>query len=165
MNLRSGPVDSSTVVDTIADAAVAEVGNGDAALVRTFVRRYLAETDPYELGWRTPQEVGQILAAHWRLGAGRRTPIVLSIRPVGHVVADGTGGPHGAPATVLLAVMDDVPFLVDSIHAVLTRYGLGIHLTIHPDARHPPRCRRQRDRRRRARRGGRGVDDDGVRSV
>ena len=123
MNLRSDPVDQSTVVDSIAEAVVDAVGGEQASTVRTFVRRYLAETDPHELRWRPPHEVASIIADHWRLGAGRRSPVVVGTESVGD---------PATAALVLLIVMDDLPFLVDSVHAVLTRHGLGIHLTIHP---------------------------------
>ncbi len=34
--------------------------------------------------------------------------------------------------TILMSVTDDVPFLVDTVRMVLDRYGLGIHLLVHP---------------------------------
>ena len=52
----------------IADAVIVEVGSEHAAVVRPFVRRYFAETDPHELGWRPLAEVADIVVLGCWLG-------------------------------------------------------------------------------------------------
>ncbi len=123
MNLRSGPTDRAALVAVIGDAVVAIVGaTDDPAVLREYVRRYLAETDSHELDWRPVPEIARIIATHWQLGARSETPVAVVAVPI-----EGQ-----QPATALLIVMEDAPFLVDSVHAALTERGLGIHLTIHP---------------------------------
>ena len=129
MNLR-GTVDTSTVVEAIAAAVVELVDADDAALVRTYVRQYLSETDPHELVRRPVGELAGLLAQHWRLGVQFQPPVAVLVGPVGGGEVDPDAA--GPTASAVMTVLDDVPFLVDSIHAVLTKHGLGIHLTVHP---------------------------------
>ncbi len=122
MNLRVGTLHASGVVETIADAVVAQL-DADPLIIRRFVRRYFAETDGPDLEARPVAELAAVVVAHWRLGAELRAPLAVEVTSI-----DGPAG----PLTVVASVVDDMPFLVDSIHAVITRHHLGIHLTVHP---------------------------------
>ncbi|MEZ5299032.1 MAG: NAD-glutamate dehydrogenase, partial [Ilumatobacteraceae bacterium] len=92
----------------------------DEHLIEAFVRRYLAGVEPAALTQRPPSLLGALIATHWEIGVD--DPAAVSLR-----IVDSSPG-----RLALLAVLDDVPFLVDSLRAALTRCGLGIHLTVHP---------------------------------
>ncbi len=125
MTLKS-MAESSPRLDELADFVARAADSDDPGLVRTFVRQALAETDAVELHRWPIDRLGGMLTAHWKLGATRPNGVAVLVSSV------GDPDPGNPPATVVMSVMDDVPFLVDSVRAVLTSHGLGIHLTIHP---------------------------------
>ena len=98
-------------------------------------------------------EMARLAQRYWRFAPDEdlvdRTPAAMLTAPANHVelarqrlpgelklrVSDG--GPGAAPAsprshTLIEIVVDDMPFLVDSITAALTSHNLDIHLIVHP---------------------------------
>ncbi len=86
-----------------------------------FARSYYAQLGDDDLASWTTSELSQAALEHWRLGA-RRAPDETLVRV--HTPAHG----H----TAVDVVIDDMPFLVDSLTMALDRRNLGVHLVVHP---------------------------------
>ena len=80
-----------------------------------------------DAGERKIEDIYSVAAAHLDLGGVRRrgVPVVRVLSPDG---ADGWQTTH----SVVLAVTDDMPFLVDTMRMLLERHGLDVHLLVHP---------------------------------
>jgi glutamate dehydrogenase len=87
-------------------------------LLRTYWRLIPVE----EVADRTPEDLLALVDAHRALAA-QRGP--------GDTLLRVTTPPDGG-RTVVELVTDDMPFLVDSLTAEVTRHGLGVHLLVHP---------------------------------
>ncbi|MDP9183672.1 MAG: NAD-glutamate dehydrogenase [Actinomycetota bacterium] len=116
------------------DAAVAaahEHGNVDGqrlVALESFIREYYRFVAPEDLVGRDPIDLYGAALSHLEL-AERRTPGTALVRVVSPTSEqDGWQSPH----SVVEVVTDDMPFLVDTVSAELTRHDLGIHLVIHP---------------------------------
>lgn len=102
---------------------------GDDLEMARLAQRYWRFAPDEDLVDRTPAAMLTAPANHVEL-ARQRLPGELKLR-----VSDG--GPGAAPAsprshTLIEIVVDDMPFLVDSITAALTSHNLDIHLMVHP---------------------------------
>jgi glutamate dehydrogenase len=116
------------------DQAVAEahehghVTGPQLVALEAFIRQYYRFVAPEDLLDREPLDVYGAALSHLEL-AERRTPGTALVRVVSPTSErDGWQSPH----TVVEVVTDDMPFLVDTVSAELTRHDLGIHLVIHP---------------------------------
>ncbi|MET0496458.1 MAG: NAD-glutamate dehydrogenase domain-containing protein, partial [Actinoplanes sp.] len=99
--------------------ALAGEDHGTAALVGRFWRFAPDE----ELVGYTPAEMHAAALEHRELAADRR-PGELRLQISAPVPAE--------PHTVLQIVTDDMPFLVDSVTALLVAHQLDVHLLVHP---------------------------------
>jgi glutamate dehydrogenase len=100
----------------------------EAEELERFVRRYYEHVAPEDLVDRSDVDLCGAALAHWSL---------LRVRSPGEVKAhvySPNAEEHGwaSPHTVVETVVDDMPFLVDSVSAELTRRGSAIHLVIRP---------------------------------
>lgn len=97
-------------------------------LLTGLVAQYFRRVPADDLRHRSPDNLYGMAAAHWNLGRQRRPGLVRT------QVLNPTPDRHGweSSHTILQVVMQDQPFLVDSIAMALNRRGLTIHLTIHP---------------------------------
>ncbi len=86
------------------------------------VDAYFRHAGSADIAGRTHAALARIVLGHWRL-AWRRTA------GTAHVAVERD--PEAALG-VLLVVVDDMPFLVDSVSAELTRRGYAIHGLLHP---------------------------------
>lgn len=105
----------------------APTGSDGPALAATYFRAL----DDDELRAYGPEHLAGVLRSHVDL-AGRRdvgTSTVRVSRPTQEV--DG----WSAPYAVLQVVTDDMPFLVDSVTAALSRADRDVHLLLHPQLR------------------------------
>jgi glutamate dehydrogenase len=116
--------------------AVALAGDNldDAQLVR----RYWRFAPDEELVGHTPEELLAAARRHREL-AGQRVPGELKLRigARGQARPEPVRAPDEGPRvdrrhTVVEIVMDDMPFLVDSVTAALETRNLDIHLLVHP---------------------------------
>ena len=108
-------------------ARVHERVEGDQAdQVERFVRAYYAHVAPDDLSDRSDLDLYGAAAAHWNL-ARVRQPGELKV----HVYTPNLEE-HGWESrhTVVETVVDDMPFLVDSVSMAVTRSGGAIHLVI-----------------------------------
>jgi glutamate dehydrogenase len=118
--------------DALLEALVArirsEVDSGEAGDLERFVRAYYAHVAPDDLADRTPDDLFGAALAHWSLARVRR-PGELKL----HVYTPSLEE-HGweSPHSVVETVVDDMPFLVDSISMEISRHGRAIHLVIRP---------------------------------
>ncbi len=99
--------------------ALAGDDHGTAALVDRFWRFAPDE----ELVGYTPAEMYAAALAHRKLAA-ERLP--------GQLKLDISAPDREAPHSVVSIVTDDMPFLVDSVTALLTAHQLQVHLLVHP---------------------------------
>ncbi|MDX6225855.1 MAG: glutamate dehydrogenase [Frankiales bacterium] len=93
-----------------------------------YLRQYYRHVAPEDLLGRDPDDVRGAALSQLRLAERRPmgTALVRVINPT--IADDGWSSPH----TVVEVVIDDMPFLVDSVSAELTRHDLAIHLIVHP---------------------------------
>jgi glutamate dehydrogenase len=108
--------------------ALAREHRSDDPLLETFLGRYYREVRDHEADDRRIDEAYAAGVAHLHLGRVREpgTTLVKVLSP--EVERDG----WETDSSILMFVTDDVPFLVDTVRMVLDRYGLGIHLLVHP---------------------------------
>ena len=104
--------------------AVARVRVGPKAdAARALAEAYFRHVNDVDVAERSVEVLAQLVVEHWRLAR---------LRPVGtaHVVIRHVAGAIGH--SVVQIVTDDMPFLVDSVSAELTRLGHPIHVVVHP---------------------------------
>jgi glutamate dehydrogenase len=97
------------------------VSTSDPAGADAFVRSYYGQLGDDDLATWTTEELATAALEHWRFGArrGRTEALVRVYAPArGHTAVD--------------VVLDDMPFLVDSLTMALDRRNLGVHLVVHP---------------------------------
>ena len=93
----------------------------DPAGADAFVRTYYAQLGDDDLASWTAEELAGSALEQWRLGAYRAPgeALVRVYTPAhGHTAVD--------------VVIDDMPFLVDSLTMALDRRNMGVHLVVHP---------------------------------
>jgi len=112
--------------------AVALIGeraaSGPRADLESFIGHYFKNVIAEDLLQLTPQNVYGAALAHYKLAATRRPGEALIRVYSPRIETHGWQIPH----TVIEIVNDDMPFLLDSVSAVIARRGLGVHLVAHP---------------------------------
>jgi len=96
---------------------------GDDHVTAALVDRFWRFAPDEELVGYTPDEMYDAALEHRRLAA-ERLPGQLKL----DISAPDAAEPH----TVVSIVTDDMPFLVDSVAALLTAHQLEVHLLVHP---------------------------------
>ncbi|PPK92031.1 glutamate dehydrogenase [Kineococcus xinjiangensis] len=84
---------------------------------------YYAHTSDDELAQRQSADVAAALLSHVRTAAEREA---------GGTIVRVHAAAGSSRRSIVEVVTDDMPFLVDSVTAEITRQGLGIHLLLHP---------------------------------
>ncbi len=116
--------------DRIAEVVVlatTRTRDGDTALSE-FVEAYLADVPPDDLAHRKPVDLLGAALSHLELGR-ERAPGTAKVKiSTPDLDADGWQCPH----SIVDIVVDDSPFLLDSVTSELHRQGCGIHLVVHP---------------------------------
>ena len=116
------------LVAKLAAEAKTRLGPEEAGALDPFFAAYYANVAPRDLADTTAQTLFAAALAHWRF-AERRLPNTARVRAYNpNLEADG----WKSARTVIEAVTDDMPFLVDSLAAELSRQGLVAHLVVHP---------------------------------
>ena len=119
--LRSIPAARVALIERIARATA---GAGGRALRQGFLRTYFQGVAEEDLAARPAPQLARAALAHLRFGA-RRAPGRTLVRVFNPTLADdGFESPH----TLVLAVTDDMPFLVDSFGVAFTRAEVAVHL-------------------------------------
>ena len=89
---------------------------------------YFESADPDDLATLSETDREGAARAHHELARARHpgTDVVQVVNPTR--ATDGWQSPH----TVILIVTDDLPFVVDSVNALLAGDGYEVHLLLHP---------------------------------
>ena len=97
-------------------------------LATKFIAQYFQTVPSEDLSQGTSAELLAIALTHWQFGFNRK-PGSASLR-----VYNPQPETHGWQSvhTMVEMVLDDRPFLVDSMRNAAARMGLTVHLTIHP---------------------------------
>jgi glutamate dehydrogenase len=105
-----------------------KLADGRGVELERFVRRYYAGIAAEDVLERSVLELYGAALAHWNTAA-RRRPGETKVH-----VYNPRFEEHGwqSPHTVVELVVDDMPFLVDSVAMALTRRGSAIHFLAHP---------------------------------
>jgi glutamate dehydrogenase len=121
----------SDLVDRLASEAQKRVGDEQAESAEKFIRRYFALVSPDDIIYTSFETLLGGALSLWQFGDIRPVgaPKVRLFNPT--VETNGWGLEH----TVIEIVNDDMPFLVDSVSAEVTRLGRSIHLLLHPVVR------------------------------
>src|SRR3954463_4539288 len=119
------------LVDRLASEARKRVADAQAESAEAFVRRYFALVAPDDIIYSAFETLLGAALSLWQFGEIRNVgaPKVRLFNPT--VEANGWGLEH----TVIEILNDDMPFLVDSVSAEVTRLGRNIHLLLHPVVR------------------------------
>ena len=98
------------------------------AVFADFVAVYYDALPADDVGEHDIDDLYAAAAAHYDLGRVRRrgVPLVRVSTP------ERDGDAWSATHSGVLAVTDDMPFLVDTMRMLLERHGLDIHLLVHP---------------------------------
>ena len=96
--------------------------------VERFVRAYYAHVAPDDLSDRSDLDLYGAALAHWNLARVRQPGETKVHVYTPNVEEHGWESEH----TVVETVVDDMPFLVDSVSMEVTRNGSAIHLVIRP---------------------------------
>ena len=86
-----------------------------------YVREFYAQLDDDDVEGRSVDSLAAAALEQWRLGKTRdahQTLVHVYTPPRGHTAVD--------------VIVEDMPFVVDSVMMALDRHGLGIHLVVHP---------------------------------
>jgi len=116
------------LLDKAADVGADPRSTGLPSDVRRFLQQYYRYVSPQDVLQRDPVDVFGAALSHYRLAQQRPQgrPLVRVSTPT--VEENGWQCGH----TVVEVVTDDMPFLVDSVTAELSRQDRGIHLVVHP---------------------------------
>jgi glutamate dehydrogenase len=116
----------------VIEAAVARlrerIDAGEAGVLERFLRSYYEHVAPEDLAERNELDLCGAALAHWSLMRVRRPGEVKVHVYSPNVEEHGWDCSH----TVVETVMDDMPFLVDSVSMELIRHGCPIHLVVRP---------------------------------
>ncbi|GAB3679121.1 NAD-glutamate dehydrogenase [Angustibacter aerolatus] len=110
------------------DSAAGLTGHADREAVTTALARYYRHVPDDDLLVRRPEDLLGALTSHRELAA-RRRPGTARVRAYTPSVDEHS---WTCGHTVVEVVTDDMPFLVDSVTAELTRLARAIHLVVHP---------------------------------
>jgi glutamate dehydrogenase len=96
--------------------------------INSYLRFYVADVPVEDMMGRPTDIMARAAMAHLEFGAVRKIgqPLLRIFNPT--VKKQG----YESVYTIVEMVNDDMPFLVDSVSAAITRHGLAIHITVHP---------------------------------
>ena len=115
-------------IDAVAEHLRSRLNAGSADIAEAFVRQYYSRVLPEDVTGTSTDSLYASAYALWIFGQKRQRG-KERVR-----VFNPTGEEHGwtSPHTIVEAIIDDMPFLLDSLLAELNGSGLGVHLIIHP---------------------------------
>jgi glutamate dehydrogenase len=115
-------------LDDVCALVTARVDADNAAQVERFVRQYYAGIATSDLAERSVDDLYGSALAHWRYAAERKAGETSLHIYNPQVDEHGWQSTH----TVVELVLDDMPFLVDSVRMAVNRFASTIHLVVHP---------------------------------
>ena len=116
------------LIDQVAQRAKSEFKGRSGEIAETFVRTFYANVPPSDIAQKSADNLYGAAASIWQF-AQKRKPGRPKIRVLNPVEKE-----HGwrTSHTIIEILIDDMPFLVDSVTAELNYQGLTVHLIIHP---------------------------------
>jgi glutamate dehydrogenase len=104
------------------------VDKKDLPLFRGFLRHYYEMASAETLKLRAPEELLDAAAGHFALARARKPgQLLVEVRPPHDAQAPGAAG-----FATVRTVMDDMPFLYDSVGMAVRAAGVSIDWTVHP---------------------------------
>jgi glutamate dehydrogenase len=101
--------------------------NKQSSLIQKFIKQYYTYSSAEDLGQRSMENLFGAALSHWEL-MYQRTPGQYKRRVFNPQLAtDGWESSH----TILQFILDDQPFLVDTICTEIDRQGLTVHFLVH----------------------------------
>jgi len=93
-----------------------------------YLRQYFADVPHEDMAGRSTTIMGKAAVSHLEFGRIRKSNKAL-LR-----IFNPEEKTHGYKSnyTIIEMVNDNMPFLVDSVSAAISRHGLTIHMTVHP---------------------------------
>jgi glutamate dehydrogenase len=107
---------------------VARTAPATPALLRGFIRDYYRGVGEQDLASRNADELVALARLHLDVGA-RRPPGKALVTACNEHAALRVAAPG---YTVVAIVIDDMPFLVDSVNMVFAAAGVAVHMIVHP---------------------------------
>ena len=122
------PAERIRIIEGVAARAAKLAGRGAPLPAAELVRAYYHGVAEEDLAERRADDLAGAALSHARLAAVRRPgrAIVRVFNPDAR--HDGFSSPH----TVVAVVIDDMPFLVDSVRIVFTQNAIPVHFIAHP---------------------------------
>ena len=116
------------LLDEVVERVWERLAEDQAPQVEEFVRQYYAWVAPEDLAGLSPIDIYGAAVAHWNF-ALQREPGKPKIRVYNPRFEESR---WQTTHTVVEIVNDDMPFLVDSVRAEVSRQGYSLHLLVHP---------------------------------
>lgn len=122
------PAEAERIVSRVATMVAGRVEGEQTGLIQEFVRRYYRNMPFEDLLSRPLEDLYGTALSHWNFGF-RRPRGAVRVRVLNPELED-----HGwqSEHTVIEIVVDDTPFLVESVIMEVNRHNLTNHLVIHP---------------------------------
>ena len=115
-------------IEAVLALAAARLAADQRTPFAAFARACFQHLEAEDLAARSPEDLLGALLSGWQFGA-ERAPGTTRLRVISPSLAEhGWASRH----TVIEAVNDDMPFLVDTITMELNRQGLSLQLIVHP---------------------------------
>ena len=126
--VTSTTTNNREIIDPVVSIVAKKLKGDEKPAVEEFVRQYYARTAVEDLEEREVMDLYGAALAHWNFAKQRKSgePKIRVYNP--QVEEHGWQSTH----TIVELVIDDMPFLVDSVRMALNRQGLTIHLLVHP---------------------------------
>jgi glutamate dehydrogenase len=126
-NRRSGD-ERQAIIDAILTSEVNSKSLTKKSDIKRYLRQYFANVPFEDLQGRSPKIMARVALDHLEFG-GARKPGQVRLR-----VFNPTEKEHGYSSafTFVEMINDDMPFLVDSVAAAISRRNLAVHITVHP---------------------------------
>ena len=127
-NLRRSSDLSVRMVDEIVAARPKSTILKTRKQINAYLRRYFANVPHDDMQGRVPKIMGTAALGHLNFGKVRK-PGQAKLR-----IYNPNKAEHGFHSrfTIVEMVNDNMPFLVDSVAAAISRHNLTIHMTVHP---------------------------------
>jgi glutamate dehydrogenase len=121
------PAARKKVIEQIASTARRAQKRSDPVTASRFIRQYFRGVGEEDLAQYAKADLAAMSLSHMRFATLRKRgrPVVRVFNT--EAARDSWSSPH----TIVQVVVDDMPFLVDSVSMVLNQSALTIHLMIH----------------------------------
>ena len=126
--LRRGSDAKERILDAIVAARVQTKMLANRGQINTYLGQYFADVPVEDLQGRSEKVMARIALEHLEFATTRKQGKAL-LR-----IFNPTEKQHGYTSnfTIIEIVNDDMPFLVDSVSAAISRQDLSAHITVHP---------------------------------